>query len=117
MYKEYENGNVAVIEDNAKIDVNTSKGRIYKRKGLLILKNDNGIDYHVLISDLTENEKEEMFDLLDANIHEKFDTNKYMAERIEILENRISDLEETVEEGAAVGEIDGSDCEFDFYEE
>lgn len=56
-----------------------------------------------------------LFGKLDISLHDQDETNAYLQERVEILENMVIDLEEEQEEiaGLPFSEHDG---EYDFYE-
>ena len=65
----------------------------------------------------TEEQFEELEEELDQKLHNEWETREYMINRIEELENKVSDLEDALEEveSSIRGELE-SDCEYDFYE-
>ncbi|MBU3126726.1 hypothetical protein [Clostridium tagluense] len=121
MYNEirnkYKNSNVTLIEDNedvAKIDITTSKGHMFRDKVLMIADDQHGGDFTALVSNLTEIEKENLFNALDASLHDKTDTSAYMADKIADLEGQIDNLTESPE--CDTQEESTFDGEYDFYE-
>jgi len=69
---------------------------------------------------LTPDQIEELFEEVDTKLHIETETSEWMKGRIEELENKISDLEEiieeAVEESASTCAIDYNDAEYDFCE-
>ncbi|MBW9155936.1 hypothetical protein [Clostridium tagluense] len=121
MYNEsrnkYKNSNVTLIEDNediAKIDITTSKGHMFRDKALMIADDQHGGDFTALVSNLTDIEKENLFNALDASLHNNTDTNAYMIDKIMNLEGQIDNLTELVENNT---EDNTFASKYDFYEE
>jgi hypothetical protein len=120
MYKErqgeYQNSKITIIEDNediSKLDITTSKGHMFRDKALMIAEDNHEGDYTVLVSNLTDVEKVNIFDALDASLHENTDTNAYMVDKITNLEDQIDSLTESFKCNNEDSEYDG---EYDFYE-
>lgn len=121
MYNEsqskYHNSKITIIEDNedvSKIDITTSKGHMFRDKALMIADDQHGEDFTVLVSNITDVEKEKLFDALDASLHNNTDTNAYMLDKIMSLEGQIEDLNESLEYHT---EENSFVSEYDFYEE
>ncbi|MBZ9622827.1 hypothetical protein G9F71_008175 [Clostridium sp. FP2] len=120
MYNEgqikYKNNNITLIEDNediAKIDITTSKGHMFRDKALMIADDQRGGDFTALVSNLTEIEKENLFNALDASLHNYTDTSAYMTDKIADLEGQIDNLTESTCDTEEESAFDG---EYDFYE-
>ena len=111
---------VTEVEENCTngyVEISTHKGTVRGIKALVVMDNEHNGNYTIGMMNLNTEEKERLFELLDTQLHED-DTRENMVEKIEILENKVSDLEETIEEAVeeTACEIDYNDAEFDFYE-
>ncbi|MBZ9635566.1 hypothetical protein [Clostridium sp. FP1] len=121
MYNErqikYKNNNITLIEDDAdiaKFDITTSKGHMFRDKVLMIADDQHGEDLTLVVSNLTDIEKENLFDALDTGLHDNTNTSAYMTDRIMYLEGQIDNLTESLEcDTEAEIAFDG---EYDFYE-
>ncbi|MBZ9633093.1 hypothetical protein [Clostridium sp. FP1] len=123
MYNEsrikYKNNNITLIEDDAdisKIDITTSKGHMFRDKVLMIADDQHGEDLTLIVSNLTDIEKENLFDALDIGLHDNTDTSAYMTDRIMYLEGQIDNLTELLSLECDTEERSTFDGEYDFYE-
>jgi len=92
MYNEVEINGITIInddEDFAKVDISTNTGHILKNKAIVIADREHNNDFYIIYANLTEAEKEKMFNMLDENLHGTAGTNKRLRDRILRLEDEI----------------------------